>query len=117
MARTQGDAEYTAVAPGVKTEPLARVPDGVTDEQAAALPTAGITALRSIELLDVTAGERLIVMGATSGVGGYTVQMARARGAHVIATVRGDADEARRLGAEEIYDTKAVEVVDALMRS
>jgi NADPH:quinone reductase-like Zn-dependent oxidoreductase len=33
----------SAVAPGVKTEPLARIPDGVTDEQAAALPIAGIS--------------------------------------------------------------------------
>ena len=40
--------------------------------------------------------------------------MARARGAHVIATVRGDADEARRLGAEEVYDTKDGDVVSAL---
>ena len=57
MARTHGAyAEYTAVAPGVKTEPLARIPDGVTDEQAAALPIAGITALRSHELLGVTPG-------------------------------------------------------------
>jgi NADPH:quinone reductase-like Zn-dependent oxidoreductase len=39
---------------------------------------------------------------------------ARARGVRVIATVRGDVGEARRLGAEEVYDTKAVEVVDAL---
>ena len=46
MARTHGAyAEYTAVAPGVKTEPLARIPDGVTDEQAAALPIPAITAL------------------------------------------------------------------------
>jgi NADPH:quinone reductase-like Zn-dependent oxidoreductase len=56
-------------------------------------------------------------MGATGGVGGYAVQMARSRGAHVIATVRGDADEARGLGAEEVYDTKAVDVVDALHAS
>ncbi|MFZ0792429.1 MAG: zinc-binding dehydrogenase, partial [Candidatus Korobacteraceae bacterium] len=41
-------------------------------------------------------------------------QMARARGAHVLATVRGDADEARRLGAEEVYDTQAVDVIAAL---
>jgi NADPH:quinone reductase-like Zn-dependent oxidoreductase len=55
MARTHGAyAEYTVVAPGVNTEPLARIPDGVTDEQAAALPIAGITALRSLELLGVT---------------------------------------------------------------
>ena len=51
-------------------------------------------------------------MGATGGVGGYAVQMARSRGAHVIATVRGDA--ARRLGAEEVYDSQAGDVIDAL---
>ncbi len=118
MARTQGAyAEYTAVAPGVKTEPLARIPDGVTDEQAAALPIAAITALGSLELLCVTVHQRLVVMGATGGVGGYAVQMAHSRGAHVIATVRGDADEAHRLGAEEVYDTNSVEVVDALRAS
>jgi len=106
--------EYIAVAPAVQPEPLARIPDGVTDEQAAALPVAAITALGSLQLLKVAAGQRLVVMGATGGVGGYAVQMARARGAHVLATVRGDADEARRLGAEEVYDTKAVDVIDAL---
>ena len=115
MARTHGAyAEYTAVAPNAKTEPLAHIPDGVTDEQAAALPIAATTALGSLELLGVTAGQRLVVMGATGGVGGYAVQMALSRGAHVIATVRGDADEARRLGAEEVYDTKSVEVIAAL---
>jgi NADPH2:quinone reductase len=118
MARTHGAyAEYTAVAPRVKTEPLAPIPDGVTDEQAAALPIAAITALRSLELLGVTPGQRLVVMGATGAVGGYTVQMARDRGVHVIATVRGDVDEARRLGAEEVYDTEAADVVDALRAS
>lgn len=115
MARTHGSyAEYTVVAPGAKTEPLARIPDGVTDEQAAALPIPAITALGSLDLLSMTAGQRLVVMGATGGVGGYAVQMARARGVHVIATVRGDSDEARRLGAEEVYDTDAGDVIDAL---
>jgi NADPH:quinone reductase-like Zn-dependent oxidoreductase len=115
MARSHGAyAEYTAVAPGVKTEPLAHIPSGVTDEQAAALPIPAITALRSLDLLALISGQRVVVMGATGGVGGYGVQMARARGAHVIATVRGDADEARRLGAEEVYDTKDGDVVSAL---
>jgi NADPH:quinone reductase len=59
-------------------------------------------------------GQKVVVMGATGGVGGYAVQMARARGAHVIATVRGDADEARRLGAEEVYDSRAGDVIAAL---
>jgi NADPH:quinone reductase-like Zn-dependent oxidoreductase len=118
MARTYGAyAEHTAVAPGMKTEPLARIPDGVTDDQAAALPIAAITALGSLELLGVTAGQRVVVMGATGGVGGYAAQMARSRGAHVIATVRGDADEARRLGADEVYDSRSVDLAQALRAS
>jgi NADPH:quinone reductase-like Zn-dependent oxidoreductase len=115
MARTHGAyAEYTAVTPGAKSEPVAPIPDSVTDEEAAALPTAAVTALRTVELLGVTAGQRLVVMGATGGVGGYAVQMALSRGAHVIATVRGDPDEARRLGAGEVYDSQAVDVAAAL---
>jgi NADPH:quinone reductase-like Zn-dependent oxidoreductase len=115
MARTHGTyAQYTAVAPSAKSEPLARIPDGVSDDQAAALPTAAVTALRTVELLDLEAGQHLVVMGATGGVGGYAVRMALARGVHVIATVRGDVDEARRLGAEEVYDSQAVEVASAL---
>jgi NADPH:quinone reductase-like Zn-dependent oxidoreductase len=115
MARAHGSyAEYTAAAPGARLEPVARIPDGVTDDQAAALPIPATTALRTIDLLEVTAGQRVVVMGATGGVGGYAVQMARARGAHVIATVRGDAGEARRLGAEEVYDSQGGDVIDAL---
>ena len=58
-------------------------------------------------------------MGAAGGVGGYAVQMAVARGARVIATVRGDADasEAHRLGAEDVYDVDAVDAVHALRES
>lgn len=118
LARTHGSyAEHTAVIPGSKAEALARIPEGVPDEQAAALPVAAIAALGSLELLGVTAGQRIVVMGATGGVGGYAVQMARSRGAYVIATVRGDADEAHSLGAEEVHDAKAVDVFDTLRTS
>src|SRR3984957_339623 len=115
MARTHGSyAEYTAVDPTASMEPLARIPEGVADDQAAALPIPALTALRTVELLEVTAGQHVVVMGATGGVGGYAVQMARSRGAHVIATVRGDADTARLLGAEEGYDTDTGDVIAAL---
>src|SRR6202167_5908281 len=115
MARTHGSyAEHTAISPAATMEPLAKIPDGVADDQAAALPTAAVTALRAIDLLEVAAGERVVVMGATGGVGGYAVQMARSRGAHVIGTVRGDDGEARQLGAEEVYDSQAADVIDAL---
>jgi NADPH2:quinone reductase len=116
LARSHGSyAEYTAVAPRVKIEPLARIPEGVTDEQAAALPMPGTIALGSLELLGVTTGQRVVVFGAAGGVGGYAVQIARSRGAHVIAVVRdGEVDEARRLGAEEICDSNAVDVITAV---
>jgi NADPH:quinone reductase-like Zn-dependent oxidoreductase len=115
MARTHGSyAEYTAVPPAARMEPLAAIPDGVADDQAAALPTPAVTALSAVDLLQVSAGQHVVVMGATGGVGGYAVQIARSRGAHVIATVRGDADEAHRLGADEVYDTQATDVIAAL---
>lgn len=115
MAGTHGAyAEYTAVAPGARAEPLARIPDHVTDEQAAALPTAAVTALRAIQLLGVSAGQHIIVMGAAGGVGGYAVQLARSLGAHVIGTVRGDRSDALSLGAEEAYDSNTGDPVDAV---
>jgi NADPH:quinone reductase len=118
IARTHGSyAEYTAAAPGMKADPVARIPDGVSDEQAAVLPTSGVTALRTLDVLGVGADQRLVVMGATGGVGGYAVQMALARGAYVIATVRGDVQEARRLGAADVYDASTTDVIDALRKS
>jgi NADPH:quinone reductase-like Zn-dependent oxidoreductase len=115
IARTHGTyAEYTAVLAGGPGNAVARIPDGVADDQAAAVPIPGVTALGSLELNGVAAGQWFVVMGATGGVGGYAVQMAKARGAHVIATVRGDADEARRLGAEEVYDSQTTDVIAAI---
>src|SRR6202044_2764530 len=47
MARTHGSyVEHTAASPTATMEPLAKIPDGVADDQAAALPTAAVTALR-----------------------------------------------------------------------
>jgi len=61
MARTHGSyAEYTAVPVGSATEPLARIPDGIPDEQAAVLPVAGIAALGSLDLLGLSPGERVM---------------------------------------------------------
>jgi NADPH:quinone reductase-like Zn-dependent oxidoreductase len=118
IARTHGAyAQYTAVAPGLQSEPLARIPDGVTDEQAAALPIPGVTAIGSLELLQISPGQQVVVMGATGGVGAYAVQIARARDARVIATVRGDVETARQLGADEVYDTNNDDVINAIRAS
>ena len=70
---------------------LAPIPDGVSDAQAAALPTAGLTALRSLEVAGLLLGKRVLVTGATGGVGRIAVQLAHASGAHVTALVRSPA--------------------------
>ncbi|MGH3034601.1 MAG: NADP-dependent oxidoreductase [Gaiellaceae bacterium] len=73
--------------------------------EAGALPLAGVSALLAVEAVSPSEGDRVLVVGATGGVGGYAVQLAAARGATVIATTRPD-DEARlrELGAAETID-------------
>lgn len=112
-ARSHGSyAEYTLVPAGSRAEPIAPVPDGVSDEQAAALPTAGLTALASLEILGVREGTTVLIVGATGGVGAFATQLAHQRGAHVIGTVRTDPERARALGADEAIagDDVAAEV-------
>ena len=83
---------------------LAAIPDEVSDAQAATLPTAGMTALRALEVAGLVLGKRVLITGATGGVGRFAVQLAHTSGAHVTALVR-DATASqgllRRLGAAE----------------
>jgi NADPH2:quinone reductase len=78
---------------------LAPIPDGVSDAQAATLPTAGMTALRCLELGGLLLGRRVLVTGANGGVGVMAVQLAAASGARVTALVRDAAASATRLAA------------------
>ncbi|BCJ33300.1 NADPH:quinone reductase [Actinocatenispora thailandica] len=61
-------------------------PAGLTWDTAAALPVAAETALRVLRLLDLSAGETLLVHGASGSVGGLAVQLARQRGVTVVGT-------------------------------
>jgi NADPH:quinone reductase len=74
----------------VPTSQLAVLPAGVTDADAATLPTAGLTALRSLELGGLLLGRRVLVTGGSGGVGRYAVQLATLAGADVTAPRRGD---------------------------
>ena len=113
IARTYGGyAEYTLALLNAHAEPVAAIPDGVTDVQAAALPTPGLTALASLEILGVRAGTTILIHGATGGVGCVATQLAHQRGAVVIGTIRGSsADHARSLGADEVIDTASADPV------
>lgn len=89
-----------------ETENLALKPEGMSFEVAAALPVAGVTAWTAV-VTDgqVQAGQRVLVQGAAGGVGHLAVQLAKQRGATVIATATpADFDFVRSLGADEVID-------------
>lgn len=81
ITRDGAYAEYAAV-PAVALTP---VPDGVSDAEAAATGIIGVTALDCLDLGDVGPDSRVLVLGASGGVGSFAVDLARSRGATVIA--------------------------------
>jgi NADPH:quinone reductase-like Zn-dependent oxidoreductase len=96
----QAWAERVAVPAGR----LAELDDGLAFTTAAALPTAGLTALRMLRFPPGTLGRRVVVTGAAGGVGRFAVQLAHAGGAHVSAVV-GRPERARglaELGADAV---------------
>lgn len=103
-----GMAEYCRVA----ADQLIAMPAGVSFEDAAALPVAYGTAHRMlITHKTVTAGERVLVLGASGGVGTGAVILAKLLGAHVIACAGSDEKLARlkALGADEVINYKQVD--------
>lgn len=100
FAGTGGWAELRAV----DTADLTVVPGGVDLGAAVALPAAGVTALQAVRRLGSLLGRRVLVTGASGGVGRLAVQLAARAGAHVIASV-GRPERAAglpELGAAEI---------------
>ena len=85
----------------VKVEHLAELPDGIPLEQAAALPVAGLTALRALERAGFVLGKRVLVTGASGGVGRFAIQLAKLAGAHVTGVSRRT-EGLRQLGADEL---------------
>jgi len=103
---------------------VAAIPDGVSFETAAALPTAGSTALQIIrDVVGAHPGMTILIQGAAGGVGSFSTQLAKHFGARVIGTATGAEDIAylQSLGAEQIIDFKRerfedkVHAVDAVV--
>jgi NADPH:quinone reductase-like Zn-dependent oxidoreductase len=95
-------AEYVASP----SRQLARIPQGLGDVEAAALPLAGLTAWQAlVETAGVRPGRRVLILAAAGGVGHLAVQIAKARGAYVIGTATS-AKHAflAEIGADEAVD-------------
>ncbi|MBI1735758.1 MAG: zinc-binding dehydrogenase [Candidatus Rokubacteria bacterium] len=100
-AADQGGWSERVAAPSHR---VAAIPDNVSFADAAALPVAGLTALRALRTGGPLLGRRVLVTGASGGVGIFAIQLAAVAGAHVTALVSGPhrVELARALGAHEV---------------
>jgi NADPH:quinone reductase-like Zn-dependent oxidoreductase len=105
-------AQYVAV----KDDNVSLIPGNLTIEQAAVLPTDGLTALTGLEkVLGLKSGESLLVFGASGGIGHLALQLAKRIGAKVFAIASGDdgVQLATKLGADVAVDGRGDNVLEA----
>lgn len=97
-------AEYAIADPGA----IALKPESVSFQRAASIPLAGTTALQALrDVGGLQAGQRVVINGASGGVGTFAVQIAKALGAEVAAVCRtAKVDMVRSLGADVVIDYK-----------
>ncbi|WP_247236192.1 NAD(P)-dependent alcohol dehydrogenase [Telluribacter sp. SYSU D00476] len=110
-----GFAEYVCAS----EEALALKPAGMTFEQAAATPQAGVLALQGLRYQgQVQPGQRVLIVGAGGGVGTFAIQMAKSMGAEVTAIDSGPKlDRLRALGADHVLDYTQPDFRDTLYYS
>ncbi len=107
--------EYTTVP---QSNAVARIPSRTEAVEAAAIPTAGMTALHALDTLGLARGQTLLVVGASGGVGSFAVQLAASRGLRVIALTRAaSSDYVRSLGATEVVARDEPDAVERIRRS
>jgi NADPH2:quinone reductase len=105
-------AEYVAVG---EDAPLARVPTGLDDVVAAALPTAGGAGLALVDLVEPLSDKTVLIVGAGGGVGSFATQFAAKSGANVIANAHDDdAERMHAYGATETIDHTKVSLPEAI---
>lgn len=112
-----GTGTYAEFATVPERMGIAVIPDSMPSAAAAALPTAGMTALESIEALGLATGQSLLIVGASGGVGSFATELASHQGVRVLAVARsGSATRLGELGAEGIIDPTQADVTAAVLR-
>jgi NADPH:quinone reductase-like Zn-dependent oxidoreductase len=103
-------AEYAAA----REDKLARKPANATFAEAAIVPISGLTALQALRRVGrLEAGQHVLVLGASGGVGSFAVQLAKAYGAEVTGVCSAaKADFVRSLGADHVVDYTQVDVAE-----
>jgi len=98
-----GMAEYCVAPEGVSVPK----PENLTSIQAASLPLAGLTALQALKKGGIERGKKVLILGASGGVGTFAVQIAKTYGCYVVATAgTSGIDLVKSLGADVVLDYK-----------
>ncbi len=106
-------AEYAAA----REDKLARKPSNLTFEQAAAVPISATTAIQGLRAGRIEAGQHVLIIGASGGVGTYAVQLAKTFGAEVTGVCStAKVDLVRSIGADHVIDYSKEEFTDGSNR-
>jgi len=104
-------AEYASIDQSA----IAKVPEYLSDEEAACVPLTALTALQAFELLHPKAGETVFISGGTGSLGAMAVPVAKSFGLTVITSGNGASEErVRKLGADQFIDYKKEDYADVL---
>src|SRR5919106_2043044 len=110
-----GSGTFAGMA-SAKVDRIAHKPKTLSHEQAAGLPTVGVSAWQAlIETMELGKGQKILIHGGAGGIGSISIQLAKHLGAHVATTVSTDDTEfVQQLGANEIIDYKTQTFEDLL---
>ncbi|MGH8259204.1 MAG: NADP-dependent oxidoreductase, partial [Steroidobacteraceae bacterium] len=114
-----GSSGFYAQYVATRADDVSHIPAGIGFPEAGILAASGLSALEGIDdVLQLKRGQTLIIHGASGAVGTLAVQLAKLRGARVLATVASDAGAAlvRRLGADAVVNGKTGDIPDAARR-
>lgn len=101
LKRIGAFAEYAAIDQSA----VARVPEYLTDEEAAAVPLTALTAMQALAIMKPKKGESIFISGGTGSLGAMAIPVAKSYGLTVITNGNGASEErVRRLGADQFLD-------------
>lgn len=104
-------AEYIAVEENI----LAKVPNYLTNEEAAAIPLTSLTIMQALEIMKAKSGKTIFISGGTGGVGAMAIPIAKAKGLTVITNGDGsNAERVLKLGADKFIDYKTEDYTKVL---
>lgn len=104
-------AEYTSI----DYKYIAKVPDCLSDEEAAAIPLTALTALQSYKLMNVKSGESIFISGGTGSLGAMAIPIAKSLGLKVYTNGNGSSEErVKKLGADVFIDYKKEDYINII---